>query len=395
VYFGDIGENSRTLIEYFEKNGATPCGVDANPAEWMLEVIGAAPGSHTDTDWFEVWRSSPEYRQARDEIDGLISQRLNDTAETDVQQDHADLRKAFAAPFAQQMREVTYRIFEQYWRTPSYLYSKLALCLISSLFVGFVFFDAATTQRGLQNQMFSIFVHLTIFQQLSQQIMPHFVTQRSLYEARERQSKTYSWQAFILSNIFVEICWNSLMAVVIFFCYYYPVGLYQNAQHTDQVHLRGALYFLFLLQFMLWGSTFTTMIIAGMPTAEEGANIANLLFSLALVFCGVLASPESLPGFWIFVSVYALPIRDPIILLTYALLPDVPSQPFHLPHRRFAQHRPCQYACYMRRQRVRELQPALWCHLWRIHAASFQPSAWLPSEPGRHEILWVLLIRRF
>ena len=75
--------------------------------------------------------------------------------------------------------------FKQYWRTPSYLYSKLALCLISSLFIGFVFFDAATTQRGLQNQMFSIFVHLTIFQQLSQQIMPHFVTQRSLYEARE------------------------------------------------------------------------------------------------------------------------------------------------------------------------------------------------------------------
>ena len=152
-----------------------------------------------------------------------------------------------------QMREVTYRIFEQYWRTPSYLYSKLALYLISSLFVGFVFFDAATTQRGLQNQMFSIFVNLTILQQLSQQIMPHFVTQRSLYEARERQSKTYSWQAFILSNILVEICWNSLVAVVIFFCYYYPVGLYQNAQHTDQVHLRGALYFLFLLQFMLLG----------------------------------------------------------------------------------------------------------------------------------------------
>jgi ABC-type multidrug transport system permease subunit len=65
------------------------------------------------------------------------------------------------------MREVTHRIFEQYWRTPSYLYSKLALCLISSLFVGFVFFSAATTKRGLQNQMFSIFVHLTIFQQLS------------------------------------------------------------------------------------------------------------------------------------------------------------------------------------------------------------------------------------
>lgn len=173
MYFGDIGENSRTLIVYFEKNGASPCGADANPAEWMLEVIGDAPGSHTDTDWFEVWRSSPEYQQARAEIDGLISERLNHTRNTGAQQDDADLRKAFVAPFVRQMREVSYPSFEQYWRTPSYLYSKLEMCLISSLFVGFVFFDAGTTQRALQNQMFSIFVHLTIFQQLSQQTMPH------------------------------------------------------------------------------------------------------------------------------------------------------------------------------------------------------------------------------
>lgn len=34
--------------------------------------------------------------------------------------------------------------------------------------------------------------------------------------------------------------------------------------------------------------------------AESGGNVANLAFSLCLVFCGVLATPEQLPGFWIF-----------------------------------------------------------------------------------------------
>jgi ATP-binding cassette, subfamily G (WHITE), member 2, PDR len=42
------------------------------------------------------------------------------------------------------------------------------------------------------------------------------------------------------------------------------------------------------------------MCIAAVETAEEGGNIANLMFSLILIFCGVLAGPKALPGFWIF-----------------------------------------------------------------------------------------------
>lgn len=41
------------------------------------------------------------------------------------------------------------------------------------------------------------------------QILPNFVSQRNLYEARERPSKSYSWKAFMVANISVEIAWNS------------------------------------------------------------------------------------------------------------------------------------------------------------------------------------------
>lgn len=40
------------------------------------------------------------------------------------------------------------------------------------------------------------------------------------------------------------------------------------------------------------------MAIAAVDTAETGANIANLAFMLSLVFCGVLAGPNAIPGFW-------------------------------------------------------------------------------------------------
>jgi len=54
-----------------------------------------------------------------------------------------------------------------------------------------------------------------------QQIMPNFIKQREAYEVRERPSRTYSWIIFMLSNIIVEIPWNALMAVIIYFCMYY------------------------------------------------------------------------------------------------------------------------------------------------------------------------------
>lgn len=104
----------------------------------------------------------------------------------------------------------------------------------------------------------------------------------------------------MLSNIIVELPWNSLMAVIIYFCWYYPIGMYRNAEATNAVYERGGLMFLFILAFMLFTSTFTNMVIAGVETAEAGGNIAQLMFSLCLIFNGVLASPTALPGFWIF-----------------------------------------------------------------------------------------------
>jgi len=68
--------------------------------------------------------------------------------------------------------------------------------------------------------MFAIFMLFTIFGQLIQQLMPHFVVQRALYEVRERPAKTYSWKAFMLSNIIAEIPWQSLMAIIMYCCWY-------------------------------------------------------------------------------------------------------------------------------------------------------------------------------
>ncbi|KAJ5676892.1 ABC multidrug transporter C [Penicillium maclennaniae] len=292
VYFGDIGEKSSILSSYFERNGAPKLPLEANPAEWMLEVIGAAPDLTVTLIGLPPERVKVHEHLA--ELKTTLSQKPMDESSNDP----ANF-KEFAAPFTVQLYECLIRVFSQYWRTPVYIYSKAALCILSAIYIGFSFFHSPNSLQGLQNQMFSIFMLMTIFGNLVQQIMPHFVTQRSLYEVRERPSKTYSWQAFMTANILVELPWNTLMAVLIYVCWYYPIGLYRNTT-SETLHERGALMFLLIWAFLLFTSTFAHMMIAGIELAETGGNLANLLFSLCLIFCGVLATPDKMPGFWIF-----------------------------------------------------------------------------------------------
>lgn len=126
------------------------------------------------------------------------------------------------------------------------------------------------------------------------QIMPNFITQRSLYEVRERPSKAYSWSAFLTANIVVEIPYQILLAVVVYGAWYFPV--FGQHQSSD---IQG-LMLLFLIQFMLFSSTFAHMVVAALPNAPTAGNIATLLFSMMLTFDGIMQPPSALPRFWIF-----------------------------------------------------------------------------------------------
>jgi ATP-binding cassette subfamily G (WHITE) protein 2 (PDR) len=129
VYFGDIGVNSSILISYFETNGAEKCGRDENPAEWMLKVLGAAPGAKTNVDWHAVWRASSERENVRKEVLDLENAWAADLGRASAARKGDDEEgRMYAAPLWTQFSKVSERVFQQYWRTPSYIYSKFVLC---------------------------------------------------------------------------------------------------------------------------------------------------------------------------------------------------------------------------------------------------------------------------
>ncbi|CAI7643179.1 unnamed protein product [Penicillium discolor] len=300
VYFGEIGQNSSTLIRYLECNGASQCPPGANPAEWMLTVIGAAPGFQTTLDWPKVWQDSHEYQSVKAKLQEIRTSKTATGGDVQTQPSGQTNNGSYAASMTQQWWFVQKRIAAQYWRTPSYIYSKVALTVASALFIGFSFYHARNTIQGLQNQMYAVMMLLSMFGQLSEQIMPQFINQREVYEARERASKIYDWKVFMLSNLLIEMFWNTCMALAAYLCWYYPIGLYQNADLTHDVASRGGLTFLFIWAFMMFTSTSTHILVAGIDSADSAGSVGNICYMLCISFCGILVKKNSLPGFWTF-----------------------------------------------------------------------------------------------
>ncbi|KAL6825499.1 ABC-2 type transporter domain-containing protein [Trichoderma sp. SZMC 28015] len=288
VYFGNIGDNSHTLLNYFEEHGARKCGDEENPAEYMLEIVNNGVNDKGE-EWPSVWKSSSEFEAVQTELDRLHEEKQAEGSTVEDASSHTE----FATPFATQLWEVTYRIFQQYWRLPGYIFAKFLLGIAAGLFIGFSFFNANSSLAGMQNVIFSVFMVTTIFSTIVQQIQPLFVTQRSLYEVRERPSKAYSWKAFILANVFVEIPYQIIMGILVFACFYYPVVGIQSS-------IRQILVLLYIIQLFIFASSFAHMIIVAMPDAQTASAIVTFLVLMSTLFNGVLQVPSALPGFWLF-----------------------------------------------------------------------------------------------
>jgi hypothetical protein len=123
--------------------------------------------------------------------------------------------------------------------------------------------------------------------------MPKFVTQRSLYEVRERPSKAYSWVAFVVSNIVVEIPYQIILGVLVWASYYYPI--YGANQSSD----KQGLMLLLVIQFFLFTSTFADLVISALPDAEtagkfrHSAILSEHWLTLNRNCCNIVLCPHS------------------------------------------------------------------------------------------------------
>ncbi|KAI8954545.1 ABC-2 type transporter-domain-containing protein [Xylaria longipes] len=269
----------------------------------MLEVTGntSEPSIAQELSesqlWSERWNLSPEKQSV---LQQLAQFRSNTTPTVSTNVDKTQGNE-YAVSLFKQMKIVSGRVFQDQWRDPVYLYSKILLSSLLALLNGISFFDSPLDLQGVTDLLFSIFLATQLFScNIDQLVIPHFVKNRSLFEARERNSNTYSWVVFIAANVLVEAFWQTIVAVPVFAAWCYPAGLQRNGNSAMGTVERGAVSFLLIWLFNLWSSTISQAFAAGFQLARMAIQIATLFYWLALVFCGILTPPGELVRFWIF-----------------------------------------------------------------------------------------------
>ncbi|RGP59651.1 hypothetical protein FLONG3_11122, partial [Fusarium longipes] len=288
AYFGDIGKDSEAVLRYFDARASRKCRDAENPAEYILSMIGNA--ENQDVDWPNLWEHSTEAEAVSTALEH-ISQSSKTSPETKSNQPR--LSGTYPLPLISQFPIVCQRVFQQYWRSTTYIASKFMLGIAGTLFIGFSFFQPGHSILGVQNAIFSFLMVCAMFSSLVQQIMPKFITQRTIYEVREKHSNMYSWIVLILANILVEIPYHLVLGIITFAIFNYTVFGIRSSE--DQ-----GLVLLFCTYFYMLVGTFALMVTAPLPDATTAGRITTVLFSMMLLFAGVFQTPTALPGFWIF-----------------------------------------------------------------------------------------------
>lgn len=286
VYHGPLGKDSRELIHYFEKNGAKKCPHNANPAEYMLEAIGAGNPDYEGQDWGDVWAASPEHEQRSKEIQSMINDRRSAGSAALVDD------REYAMPLSTQVYSVVKRNFTSYWRTPEYIVGKVFLHILTGLFNSFTFYHMGDSSIDQQSRLFSIFMTLTISPPLMQQLQPKFLQFRQIFQQRESRSKIYSWFAFVTGAVVVELPYSILAGTIYFQCWWWgAIGRYRSTFDRGYV-------WMLLMMFELYYVSLGQAVASFAPNELLASLLLPVFFLFIVSFCGVVVPYIALPYFW-------------------------------------------------------------------------------------------------
>ncbi|CAO3650950.1 unnamed protein product [Mucor hiemalis] len=281
AYYGEIGQNSETMISYFERNGGPKCSPEANPAEYILECVGAGTAGKAKADWAELWEKSAESKALTEELEDIHkSSDANPTRQADT----------YATSLGTQFKLVYKRMALAYWRSPDYNVGRFFNVMFTALITGFTFWKLGSSSSDMLNKLFALFGTFIMAMTLIILAQPKFITER-MYFRREYASRYYSWLPWGISAVLVELPYIFFFSACFMFGFYWTAGMNSSSEST------GYFYITFSV-LVCWAVTLGFVIAAVSESPLMAAVINPLIMSMLILFAGMMQAPSQMPKFW-------------------------------------------------------------------------------------------------
>ena len=295
VFFGDIGTDGQLLVDYFE-HAPTKTGVPiarkpkaTNAASWMLDVIGAGVvGKQQDealvTDYNAVYESSKLRQNNLNDLAAVCQPKAGQAA---LQFDHV-----YASSYATQFYAVTDRIFQYYWRNPSFVWVRQGLMIFLGALLGFLYLQSGvSSSQDVISKMSAIFIGICFpGWTVMTSIIPVMLRNRVVFY-REQSSYMYTPYAYAFAISVVEIFYTCLSCIIFLALFYPMVGLI----NTPTLFFRY--FFVQYLVMLVWLSL--GQLCASLLPDILVANILSQMFgTFAILFSGIFLTAGEMPKGW-------------------------------------------------------------------------------------------------
>ncbi|KAJ8906822.1 hypothetical protein NDN08_003308 [Rhodosorus marinus] len=287
AYFGDLGENASQMITYFEKNGGDPIDPKLNPADYMLDQIGAGTTAREEQrDWHKIWLLSPESK----ELMGRLEQ--TESGKPAIVPDEAPRIKfdhMFSTSFRVQFVANLKRFLTIYWRAPEYNFTRFITAVFQAMLLGLSFFQVPNSQAGYLTLIAAAFLSgMASLMNIGSSVGNVIGDRITFY--RESAAGAYSALAYYLPLLIADAPFTLIINCIFAVLFFFLIGFQASA--FGYFLVIGSIY-------ALWAIATGSMFGAISPTEQIGLMLVPLSNSLLNLFAGFLIPPTSIPWYYI------------------------------------------------------------------------------------------------
>lgn len=290
VFFGNLGEKSCMLIEYFERYDATPkIQPGINPASWMLTILGAGSENLNR----EPFNYASSYKKSQ--LHAQCLERIEDICAEATEGNKITFPSKFATSKKTQMVEVLRHSMLVYYRSPGYNVVRVLVSAVVALLFSTVYASSRVPQNesDMNSRINSVFIAVVFLcVNAINTVLSIFEAERDMFY-RHKAAGMYESSAILGALSIAEVPFLLVTSLVFSVLFYFIMGFAPEAD-------KFLLFFLFLV---LGLTTFTytgQMFVSLVRDAETAQIFCGLFISFTLLFSGVLIRPDQIPPFWIF-----------------------------------------------------------------------------------------------